>query len=420
MSNQFALIQNFDIMKTIQPILIFILMISMIACGQTNKKKEDYLRIHHDALTIDTHTDTPLNMLDEDFDMGVAHDTKEDRSTIDFPRMKEGGLDAAFFAVFLGQGERTKEGYKKAKQRALKIFDSVHQSIKRNSDMAELAVKPSDAKKIENKGKQAVYIGLENGYPLNHNLANIDTFYNLGARYITLCHTSNNGICDSSTDPDGAEHNGLSEFGNKVVDKMNKKGMIIDVSHISDQAFYDVIEQTKTPVIASHSNVRALCDNPRNLTDDMLQKLAENGGVIQVCFLTDYIKEIPQNPKRDSAFNALRKKYDGFSDLTEEERAKARKEWHEISRKYPKKLATVEDMVDHIDYVVEKIGIDHVGIGTDFDGGARLKDCRDVSQMPNVTKELVERGYTEKEIKKIWGGNFLRVFREVHSTGKKL
>ncbi len=405
-------------MNQLKTFLIFTLIVGLFGCGQTKKDKESgYLKIHKGALTIDTHTDTPLNMMDEDFDMGIAHNSQEDRSTVDFPRMKEGGLDAAFFAVFIGQDERTKEGYRDAKKRALKIFESVHQSVKRNSDMAELALSPSDAKKIEDKGKQAVYIGVENGYPINHNLANIDTFYEQGARYLTLCHTSNNDICDSSTDPDGPEHNGLSEFGEKVVDKMNKKGMIIDVSHISDQAFYDVIKQSKAPIIASHSNARALCDNPRNLSDDMLQKLDENGGVIQICFLTDYIKKMAPNPKRDSALNALRDKYNGFKDLTEEERAKARKEWHAVNKEYPKKLASVEDMVDHIDYVVEKIGIDHVGIGTDFDGGARLKNCRDVSQMPNVTKELVERGYTEKELKKIWGGNFLRVFREVQNIG---
>jgi len=391
----------------------------LVSCGQSSKnKQEKYLNIHQNALTIDTHNDTPLNMMDDDFDIGKSHDSEEDRSCVDFPRMEEGGLDAAFFAVYLGQDKRDEEGHRSAKKRALKIFDSIHESVEENSEQAELALEPSDAKKIDDKEKQAVYIGLENGYPIANNLANIDTFYNLGARYITLCHTSNNDICDSSTDPDGAEHDGLSDFGEKVVNKMNEKGMIVDVSHISDQAFYDVIELSDAPVIASHSNARALCDSPRNLSDEMLKKLKENNGVIQICFLTDYIKEIDQNPKRDSAFTALREKYNSFQDLTEEERAKARKEWRAISKKYPKKLATIEDMVDHIDYVVDKIGIDYVGIGTDFDGGARLKDCMDVSQMPNVTKELVKRGYSEKEIQKIWGGNFLRVFREVEEVAE--
>jgi len=405
-------------MKEFAKTLFIVASVLLLAsCGQSSKnKQEKYLKIHQNALTIDTHNDTPLNMMDDDFDIGVSHNSKEDRSCVDFPRMKEGGLDASFFAVYLGQDKRDKEGHRSAKKRALKIFESIHESVEENSNQAQLALEPSDAKKIEDKDKQAVYIGLENGYPIANNLANVDTFYNLGARYITLCHTSNNDICDSSTDPEGPEHDGLSDFGGKVVKKMNNKGMIVDVSHISDQAFYDVIELSDAPVIASHSNVRALCDSPRNLSDEMLEKLKQNNGVIQISFLTDYIKEIEQNPKRDSAFNALREKYNSFQNLTEEERAKARKEWRSISKKYPKKLATVADMVDHIDYVVDKIGIDYVGIGTDFDGGARLKDCMDVSQMPNVTKELVKRGYSEKEIQKIWGGNFLRVFREVQET----
>lgn len=383
-------------------------------CQQSTENQEDkYKKIHESALTIDTHNDTPLNMVHDEFDIGENHKDSDSRASVDLPRMKEGGLDAAFFAVFLGQGDRTPEGYRKVKNKALEIFDTIHNSIDNNSDMAELALKAEDARKIKEKEKIAAYIGLENGYPINKDLANVDTFYNLGARYITLCHTANNDICDSSTDSDGAEHNGLSDFGQKVVKKMNDLGMMIDVSHISDDALNDVFEVSEAPVIASHSCARALCDHPRNLSDEMLKKLKENGGVIQICFLTDYIKEMEEDPQRDSALTALREKYNNFNDLTDEERSKARKEWKEVNEKYPKKLASVKDMVDHIDHVVETIGIDYVGIGTDFDGGARLEDCRDVSQMPNVTKELVERGYSEKEIKKIWGENFLRVFKEV-------
>lgn len=401
--------------------LVFTSIIILFGCGQnTDNDKDKYLRIHKEALTIDTHTDTPLNMLKSGFNMGEKHDPEGSYTCIDYPRMEEGGLDAAFFAVYIGQGKRTPEGHQKAKRRALTIFDSIHQSVKTHADKAELALKASDAKRIEAKGKRAIYIGVENGYPLGHNLANIDTFYNLGARYITLSHTSNNDLCDSSTDSDGPEHNGLSEFGKKVVHKMNRKGMLIDVSHISDQAFYDVIGESKAPIIASHSCARAICDSPRNLSDKMLQQLKENGGVIQICFLTDYVKDIPQNPKRDSAIAALSKKYNGFDDLTDEEMAKARKEWHAIIQKYPKNLASVSDMVDHIDYVVKTIGIEHVGIGTDFDGGARLKNCMDASEMPNVTKELLKRGYTEQEIRKIWGGNFLRVFKEVEQLSKQI
>ena len=194
--------------------------------------------------------------------------------------------------------------------------------------------------------------------------------------------------------------------------------MIVDVSHISDSAFYDVLKLSNAPIIASHSSVRAICDNPRNFDDKMLYALKDNGGVIQICILSDYIKEPAPYPERDSAFQALRVKWNHFQDLTEEQYSQASKEWRALNIEYPKDLATVSDVVDHIDYVVNTIGIDYVGIGTDFDGGGGLEDCKDVSEMKNITIELLKRGYTKEEIKKIWGENFLRVFREVEQKGK--
>ncbi len=380
-----------------------------------NRVAKKVEKIHDQALTVDTHCDTPMWLLRSDFDMGKRNDPHEGGGKVDFIRMKEGGMDAMFFAVFISQGERTPEGNKKAKERALKIFDAILNTVNKHLDLAEIALNPDDAYEIEKVGKRAVYIGVENGYPVGNDLANIKEFYDLGARYITLCHTRNNDICDSSTDRNGPEHNGLSDFGRKVVAEMNKLGMIVDVSHISDKAFYDVLEVFEAPVIASHSCARAICDSPRNLTDDMLKKLAENGGVIQVCFVSSFIKLSEPFPERDSAMQALQEKYGSFDDLTDEEMDQARKEWYGINKKFPPKLATVSDMVDHIDHIVNVAGIDHVGIGTDFDGGGGLKDCYDVSQMKNITSELVKRGYTTKEIEKIWGGNFMRVFREVEN-----
>jgi membrane dipeptidase len=197
---------------------------------------------------------------------------------------------------------------------------------------------------------------------------------------------------------------------------MNRLGMIIDVSHISDSAFYDVLHLSNAPVIASHSCARALCDNPRNLSDEMLLDLAENGGVLQMCILSAYLKTPDPNPERDSAFAALRQKFWNYDEMSEEDRQKVREEWYATDQKYPEKLATVKDVVDHIDHVVEVAGIDHIGIGTDFDGGGGVEGCYDVSEMGNITLELVRRGYTEKEIRKIWGGNFMRVFREVQKS----
>jgi membrane dipeptidase len=199
---------------------------------------------------------------------------------------------------------------------------------------------------------------------------------------------------------------------------MNRIGMMVDVSHISDKAFFDVIEISKAPVIASHSSARAVCDNPRNLTDDMLKKLAENGGVVQVCNLSSYVKETPPNPQRDSARNAIREKYNNFRDLTDDEMKLAREDWYSINRQFPANIATLSDYVDHIDHIVKVAGIDHVGIGTDFDGGGGVEGNYDVSEMPNITIELVRRGYTKNEIEKIWSGNLFRVMREVEEVAQ--
>jgi membrane dipeptidase len=299
------------------------------------------------------------------------------------------------------------------------VFEEIEKTLEEHSDLAELALDPDDGYEIEKKGKRAIFLGIENGYPLGNDLSLIGKYYDLGARYITLCHTRNNDICDSSTDREGPEHDGLSDFGRKVVQEMNRLGMIIDVSHISDDSFYDVIELSTAPIIASHSCARAICDNPRNLDDVMLKKLAENGGVIQMCILSSYVKDPEPYPERDSAFAALREKYRDFSDLSDEEMDKARSEWYAVEREFPQILATVSDVVDHIDHIVEVTGIDHVGIGTDFDGGGGVEDCFDVSEMGNITRELVRRGYRRKEIEKIWGGNFMRVFKEVEAIGKK-
>lgn len=401
--------------KTFFSILFFtVLLISCIPPQENTVNNKLLTRadiIHNNVLTLDTHTDTPMRLLDSGFDINKKNDPVKTHSKLDFPRMKEGGLDAAFFAVFLGQGGRTAEANNEAKEKALSIFKAIHNTIAANSDEAEIALTPADGYRLENEGKRAIYIGMENGYPIGTDIKNVEEFYNLGARYITLCHTSNNDICDSSTD--STEHNGLSEFGKQVVSKMNALGMIIDISHVSDKSFYDVLKLSKAPVIASHSCARALCDNPRNINDEMLKKLAENGGVIQMCILSDYVKVIKQDSIRINAEQPIIERYNILKELSYEEQQKVFRDWDALNETYPPKLATVSDAVDHIDHIVDVAGIDHVGIGTDFDGGGELEDCYDVSQIKNITIELVKRGYTENEIEKIWGGNFMRVFNKV-------
>ncbi len=380
--------------------------------SQNDEKKllEKAKRIHSQIVTIDTHTDTPLLLNREGFDFDGENNLP--RAKVDLKKMEEGGLDAAFFAVFIGQGERTPEKFSEAHERALEIFEHVHQSVAMYPNRAEIALKADDVKHLKAKGKKGIYIGVENGYPIGKDITILEQYYNLGARYLTLCHTRNNDICDSSNDPNGPEHGGLSSFGKDVISELNRLGMMVDVSHISDEAFFQVVEISKVPIIASHSNARAICDDPRNLTDEMLLKLAENGGVVQLCLLSSYVKTPPPQPERDSARAAVRAKYGSFRDLDAETRRQAFDDWYAIDEIFPPILADVSDLVDHIDHIVNLIGIDFVGIGSDFDGGGAIEGCIDASEMMNITVELLRRGYKKRDIEKIWGGNFLRVFRE--------
>jgi len=393
---------------------IIIIAIFSGSCSDSEDRiKRKAENIHRSVLTLDSHTDTPMMLGHKNYDIGKRNDARNRGGKIDFPRMKEGGLDAVFFAVFVGQGPRDEQGHEKAYQKAVKLFENIEDALTQHPDMAEPAATADEVAAIKNKGKAAVLIGIENGYPIGNDLSIIKEFYDRGARYITLAHTRNNDICDSSTDDE--EHGGLSDLGKQVVHEMNRLGMMVDVSHISDKSFYDVLEITKVPVIASHSNARTVCDNPRNLTDEMLLALRENGGVVQVCILSSYVKDLPENPEKESALKELRERYNYFKDISEEEMTKAGEEWYEIERKFPGQLATVSDLADHIDHIVNLIGIDHVGIGTDFDGGGGLEDCFDVSEIGNITLELVRRGYSKKDISKIWLENFLRVFRAVQA-----
>lgn len=392
--------------------LSVILLLAAIVIESPSKSEEPekaVMKIHEKALTVDTHCDTPMLMIDDNFDVGEKHGAPESR--VDFVRMKEGGLDAMFFAAFTSQRERTPENTEKAYETANKMIDAVYNACSKYNNMAEVAVSSADAARIEKTGKRAIYIGMENGFPLGTDIHRVKEFYDRGVRYITLCHSSNNDICDSSTDKKGPEHDGLSRFGKKVVKEMNKLGMMVDVSHISDKSFFDVIKTSKAPVIASHSSVRAIAHHNRNMTDEMIKALAAKGGVIQICLLDSYIKDSDTTTVRYQKEKEMRQLFD--KQMTDAERKELREQWRTLSEKYPRELPTVSDCVDHIDYVKNLVGIDHVGIGSDFDGGGGLADCADVSQFPNITAEMIRRGYTEEEIMKVWGGNFFRVFREV-------
>jgi membrane dipeptidase len=405
-------------LKTLALCLITGLLMSFSSAKGMNKLEKKAQRIHSQCLTVDTHCDTPMLMIKPGFNLREEHTAPHSR--VDLPRMKKGGLDAMFFGVFTGQKPRTEENYLKTYLLANQMLDSIHAMAEKNKDLATLALKADDLERISRTGKRAIYIGMENGFPLAKDIHRVEEFYKKGVRYITLCHSFHNDICDSSSDPAPAEHNGLSDFGRQVVAEMNRLGMMVDVSHISDKAFFDVMEVSQAPVIASHSSVRSVALHNRNMTDEMIKKLAQKGGVMQICLLDVYIKEPDTTSAKFIAERRLHKIYKTtYNSMTESEKAAFEKEWDDVQASYSEELPTIKDMVDHIDYVKNLVGVDYVGIGSDFDGGGGLRDCADVSQFPAITLELVRRGYSESDIRKIWGGNLLRVFREVENRAGK-
>jgi membrane dipeptidase len=389
---------------------------ALSSCTVPNKKEtlaEKAHRIHRKVFTLDSHVDTPMRTFRTPSDLSVRHEAAQPGGgELDFPRMKEGGLDAAFFAVYVRQGTLSDTARVNAARLAENMIDMVHAWENQYPAWIRFGLTPEAAAAVSSDTRRIVFLGVENGYAVGTELRRVSHLFERGVRYITLCHMSNNDLCDSSTDPDGPDWYGLSPFGETVVREMNRIGMLVDVSHASDAAFWDVMKISRAPVIASHSCCRALCEHARNLSDSMLVALAKNRGVVQVNLCSFYLVQKPQNPARDAAKDSLKKVYGESSAIADPGmRAAYEKARDHIDLKYPEPRATVKDLVDHIDHAVAVAGIDHVGIGSDFDGGAGLSDCTDVSQMETITVELVRRGYSERDIAKVWSGNFLRAWR---------
>lgn len=388
----------------------------LAGCVGATKDEAEVARaraIHERVLSLDTHVDIPFNYATDEVDPGMRG-----RAKVDLPKMREGGLDAAFFIVYVGQGPRTAEGNANAKAQAMTKFDAIRRMTNElYPDQIELAQTADDVERIHTSGKLVAAIGIENGYVIGRDLSLIETYHDLGARYMTLAHGGHNDISDSATpranEPE-AEYGGLSEFGEEVVAELNRVGIMVDVSHISKDAMLHAIRVSKAPVVGSHSSTRALADVPRNMDDEQLLALKANGGVVQMCALDGFVK-VPA-PERGEAVRALREELgitgrDAMRNMTPEQRATYDERMAAIEAEWPS--ANVQDFVDHIDYAVGLIGIDHVGIASDFDGGGGVVGWNDASETFNVTLELVRRGYTEEEIAKLWGGNLLRVWRDV-------
>ncbi len=366
---------------------------------------------HRSILTFDALVDTPMRM--PSFDIGKRHPLGIGQ--VDLPRMEDGGLAAVVFAVFREQGKLTDAGRAQAIQFAEGKIAEVKRAVQSNAGICRLATSADEIEAAFRDGKKAVMLGMENGYQIGLDVRNLDRYFQHGVRVLTLVHNSDNDICDSSTDGEHPDDRGLSEFGRRVVGRMNQLGMVIDLAHVSDRTFFDVIRLSRAPVIVSHGAGRGMTRKPRNVSDEQLRALRANGGVVGIALGAGFFDRVTveEHEREIQAANARVAAKGGFQALSPEEAAAHQKEMREIKYRYPQAWGSVRDVVDHIDHVVHTIGIDHVGIGSDFDGGAYLGDCRDVSEFPNLTTELLRRGYSETDIRKIWGGNFLRVLRSI-------
>ena len=404
--------------------LAMALLVPAAACGQQEAQPVDDLEsraraIHESVISIDTHNDISPNFATSESDPGQ----REGRQ-VTLPKMREGGLDVSFFIVYVGQTERTPENYEAAKERAVELFEAIHRlTDDMYPDEIGFAWTADDVERLHAEGKLVATIGIENGYAIGQDLSLLEDYHARGARYFGLTHIGHNDLADSSIPRENLgdaeeEHGGVSEFGERAIAESNRLGIMVDVSHASGKTAIDAARLSKAPIIASHSAVRQLADTPRNLRDDELVAIKENGGVVQIVAFDGYVK-IPSGEKQ-AALSALRENapFESWARATPEQRDAYREARAQLNDEYPG--ATVSHFVDHIDYAVELIGIDHVGISSDFDGGGGLTGWRDASETFNVTLELVKRGYSEEDIRKMWGGNLLRVWRDVEKVAAEM
>ncbi|MBZ9728990.1 dipeptidase [Salegentibacter sp. JZCK2] len=419
--------------------LALILTGNLVFAQQNNDEAllEKAKEIHENVITIDTHADININNFTED-----RNYTMDLENQVTLPKMEAGGLDVAWFIVYTGQDELTDDGFKNAYKNAMSKFDAIHKLVKNFApNEIGLATNSQEVRYLVSEGKKVAMIGVENGYSIGKNIENVEKFYELGARYMSLAHQGHSQLSDSNTGEDNDEwlHNGLSDLGKEVIVEMNRLGMMIDVSHPSKEAIKQMFELSKAPLIASHSSARELCNHSRNLDDELLMLFKEHGGVVQTVAFSAYV-----NTKKNKAFseattNVYEKKAeemsfeilprDSIRALSNENRNAYYADYQKVRTAAAPEIellkeeiapVDVADFVDHIDYMVDLIGIEHVGISSDFDGGGGIDGWQDASETLNVTKELVKRGYSEEEIAKLWGENLLRVMDEVDEVAAEL
>jgi membrane dipeptidase len=376
----------------------------------TNETSNDPIAIHRRAIAIDMHADTTQRLLDEDIDLSQ----RLADGHFDSVRAREGSLDAQFFSIWV-EPQLFGGGGPAAMKRADDQINAVRELAARHSDVWELATSAADARRISAAGRMAAFTGLEGGYAIDEKLENVGRYYDMGVRYMSPAWSVSTSWAGSSGDEVGASR-GLNEFGKQVVREMNRLGMMIDVSHVSDPTFWDIVKTSTKPVIATHSGCRAIANVPRNLSDEMIRALAKTGGVVNVIFYPEHL-EPGWSEKKKQVDAAIASEVQQASEAepgnaVHKKMARDRVRREEYAKRLPS--VSVSRLVDHIDHIVQLVGVDHVGIGSDFDGvQATLSDLPDVASLPNLTRELLKRGYSESDVSKILGGNMLRVMEQM-------
>jgi membrane dipeptidase len=411
----------------VRRILLLLLLVTIQTMAQNKKaitssksKSLSANQVHKSALVIDTHADTTQRLLDEDFDMANA--PAGDNGYLDFKKAKAGNVGAEFFSIWV-EPKQWKGQYA---HRTLDLIDAVYRQAAKHPDQMMMAFSPADIRRGHQQRKLAALMGIEGGHSIENNLGLLRDYYRLGVRYMTLTWSNTNEWADSSGDQNDTNvqhHNGLTEFGKDVVYEMNRLGMMVDISHVSDRTFYNALLASRAPVIASHSSARALTNHPRNMTDDMLRAVAHNGGVVMVNFYSAFVDESFRQQyeamakEREAALKEVEEKYKDADPATRfRENDKASKEW---AAKVPR--PPLNSLIDHIDHVAKVAGIDHVGLGSDFDGIPSSPQGMDsAADLPKITQELMKRGYTAAQMRKILGENFMRVFADVERVSREL
>ena len=414
---------------TIKPVLLVVLACSLAGAQAPSKPEHGpdtvisarAQQIHNSALIIDTHADTPQRFLDENFDIGSTD--PNDKGHISLDKARRGNLGAEFFSIWVdpvtNQGNFAKHTFD--------LIDSVYQQAARHPDRMMMAFSTADILRARRERKLAALMGIEGGHSIENDMHLLRDYYRLGVRYMTLSWSNTNEWADSSGDIDDAKvqhHNGLTDFGKQVVLEMNRLGMMVDISHVSDKTFWDAISTTKAPVIASHSSARALTNAPRNMTDDMLKAVAKNGGVVQVNFYSGFVDEDfrkAMDAQKEAQHAAIQKYMD---DMKAQGKPVTYVDLDIIGREWLAKIPRppLKSLIDHIDHIAKVAGVDHVGLGSDFDGvsGATPQGIDSAADLPKITQALVERGYSAQDIHKILGGNLMRVFREVERVSREM